>query len=96
MRQESMRQKICTIENDIYYIIKYFDSPNNYLLVKNKKFVATISVIRVEYENWKGYQVKHKISLYFDPNMDFHDKIALEDAIEFVNGLNLDYSKFNF
>lgn len=96
-RQESMRQYLCTIENDIYHITQYFNSPNKYFLLRNEETVASIKIIRVEYENWKGHQIKYKqIPWFCNTHMSEYDKIALEDAMEFVNSLNLDYSKLNF
>lgn len=48
---------ICTINGDTYSIRRDVDR-SKYTLWKNKEVIAAI--IRIEYDNWKGHQIKFR------------------------------------
>lgn len=75
---------ICTINGDTYSIRRVVDK-NKYTLWRNKEVIAVI--IRIEYDNWKGHQVKFRP--YSSPaDLDYLDAnglTALEDSIAYLN-----------
>lgn len=75
---------ICTINGDTYSIRRDVDK-NKYTLWRNKEVI--VAIIRIEYDNWKGHQVKFRP--YSSPaELDYLDAdglTALEDSIAYLN-----------
>lgn len=75
---------ICTINSNRYSIRRDVDR-RKYILFKNRDIIAAI--VRVEYENWKGKQVKFR-PFSTPAELDYLDAdghIALEEAITYLN-----------
>lgn len=78
-----MKQKICIINDDLYYITEYFNSSNKYLLWKNRESIAAI--IRIEHENCENSQIEYKQTPYSKfYTLNESDIIALELAIKLL------------